>query len=227
MTRGVLSWLLLVLLMLVQLAASFWAMALTMRGIVLVLSPYDAMMHLFANRLTWIYVATASVAALLPGSLAAMAMWRLRVSGPVLGVIAAPLLMPLPVLMFHYDTQSWPVIGLVVSQGLAIGVLCGALRLRHLEPALLRVAASSGWGPVAALRRVVLRQMMPGMFAALVLAIGLQIVNVAALQSLDAATAGNISASIATMQSAFLLAGGLAVGLCLLLAIAIALLRRR
>jgi putative spermidine/putrescine transport system permease protein len=225
--RGMWAWVLLVLLLLAQLAASFWAMALTARGVLLALPPLDAAAQLFGGRMTLVFAVSAGLAALLPGSLAAIAMWRLRVAGPVLGILASPLLLPLPVLMVQYEPQAWPIIGIVAGQGIALGALCGALRLRRLEHGVLKAAASCGWGPFAAYRKLVLRRLAPGMLAAFVLAVCLQVVAVMGLDSLSAATPGHAGMSIPAMRNSLLLAGGLAIALCLLITVALGFLRRR
>jgi putative spermidine/putrescine transport system permease protein len=225
--RGMWAWVLLVLLVLAQLSASFWAMALTLHGVLLTIPPLDAVEQLLGGRLTLVFAASAGLAAIIPGSLAAIAMWRLRVAGPVLGILLAPLLLPLPVLMAQYEPQAWPVIGIAVGQGIAIGAICGAFRLRRLEHGVLKAAASCGWGTFAAYRKLVLRRMAPGVLAALVLAVCLQAVNLAGLESLGAATPGHVGISIPAIQNSLLLAAGLAIALCLLVTLAVAFLRRR
>lgn len=116
--------------------------------------------------------AWAVAAAIFPGTLTAMALWRMRLSGLACGLLLAPLLVPMALFSFG-DGPSGHAIFLLAhaSLGLGLGTLCGIACLAWLDLGVLRAAACSGVSPWGALRRVVLPVMAPGILASFLLAI--------------------------------------------------------
>ncbi len=166
--RAILSWLVLVVLCLLQLAAlvGFFALLLTQPGAPKLPDLVDA---LSTGRLP-VAIAVAVGAAVLAGPLAAMALWRLRLAGIATGLLLAPLLLPLALPSFGDGRTGIAVLLLShASLGLALGTLCGVASLGWLDLGVLRAAAHSGVSPWGALRRVVLPVMAPGIFASILL----------------------------------------------------------
>jgi len=109
----------------------------------------------------------AVVAALGPGSLVALALWRQRL-GLVAGLLVTPLLMPVALLG---SGENWAILlAGHASVGLALGALCGFIGLCGVDPRLLRAAASCGVSPGRAWIRVLLPLAAPGVLAGVVLA---------------------------------------------------------
>lgn len=115
-------------------------------------------------------IAIAVAAATLPGTLAAMALWRMRLSGLAAGLLLAPLVLPMALFSFG-DGSNGQVAFLLAHAGLGLGIgtLCGIACLAWLDLGVLRAAACSGVSPWGALRRVVLPVMAPGILAAALL----------------------------------------------------------
>lgn len=116
-------------------------------------------------------IAVAATAAILPGTLAAMALWRMRLSGLAAGFLLAPLLLPMALFSFGDDASGQVAFLLAhAALGMGLGTLCGIACLAWLDLGVLRAAACCGVSPWGALRRVVLPVMAPGILAAALLA---------------------------------------------------------
>lgn len=168
-------------------------------------------------------VAVAAASSLIPGSLAALALWRRRHWGLAAGLLIAPALLPLGALA--------PGPGLAAlltrtaghaSLGLAIGTGCGLIALARADIGVLRAAAACGVSPLGTLWRVMLPLMAPGIAAGVLLsatasaAIGL-------IGRLPAAPAG----ILAIPAVAWLAAAGIALLLTAVTSASVILLRRR
>ncbi len=110
----------------------------------------------------------AVLAALGPGTLAALALWRLERLDLWAGVLVTPLLVPAALL--GGSSEMGMRLALHASIGLAIGALCGVIGLGGVDKGLLRVAASCGVSPARRFLRVLLPLAAPGVLAGLVLA---------------------------------------------------------
>lgn len=166
--RAILSRMLLLVLCLLQVAtvAGFFVVLLTQPGI-----PRLAVLveTLSAGTLP-IAMTVAAATALLAGPLAAMALWRLRLRGIVAGLLLAPLLLPLALPSFGDDPMGRALFLLDhASLGLALGTLCGVIRLGQLDLGVLRAAAHCGASPFGAMHRVVLPVMAPGILVSVLL----------------------------------------------------------
>jgi ABC-type spermidine/putrescine transport system permease subunit II len=194
----------------------------------LVLGQPDAPdIHIIVQRLTDgilpAAILAAAACALSPGAMAAMALWRLRSAGLASGLLAAPLL--IPVVLFHFGDDTQGRLGTLLSHaslGLALGAICGMACLAPLEIGVLRAAAMCGVSPWGALRRVVLPVMLPGLVAAVLLAITVPILASIFRQALNLP-----ELLILPIPHVVMIAGaGLAVLLCAIAAAAVTLLRR-
>jgi ABC-type sulfate transport system permease component len=160
----------------------------------------------------------AMLAALGPGTLAALALWRRRRLGLRGGLLLTPVLMPVA-LLAGGDTLLR--LAGHAGLGLALGAICGFIGLSTVDPALLRAAASCGLSPPRAWRAVLLPLAGPGVLAGLVLA------NVASLAlSLVAAAPPLPLEALLRHPAAMTAALGVSLLLCAATAAALALLRR-
>ena len=163
--------------------------------------------------------------AIVPGSIAALLLWRLRTWGILAGLLLLPLLVPTTLLTPYSDTSSELLLLIThAGQGLAFGTACGLLSLLGVEPGVLRAAACCGVSPASALRRLLLPMMAPGILAGIMLA-----ATASAGSSIVQALQG-IPMSLLTFQTVpppiWLAAGGLALLVCALFGAALALMRR-
>lgn len=153
----------------VILLGAFQVLALTLPGAALLGSQSVAAINgQLIDPPTPLALCTAVLFAAVPGTILAIAMWRLRLSALVAGFMLAPLLVPailagspgdaLAVLLLRH-----------ASLGLALGTACGLIRLRAVDLGVLRAAACCGLSPRDILRRVLLPLVMPGMVAAALL----------------------------------------------------------
>jgi ABC-type spermidine/putrescine transport system permease subunit II len=219
--RSILARIVLAVLCLAQLAAAAAFLA------VMQAQPGAPTLHAMLQSLTEgilpLAILAAVYCALVPGALAAMALWRLRSVGLATGLLIVPLL--LPAVLFPFDTDLNGRLATVIthaSLGLALGALCGMACLTSLEIGVLRAAAHSGVSPWGALSRVVLPVMLPGLAAAMLLAITVPIVAAIIRLSLNLPPL-----AIHKLPNVVMLAGaGLAVLLAAIAAAAATLLRR-
>jgi putative spermidine/putrescine transport system permease protein len=161
-------------------------------------------------------------AALGPGTLAALGLWRWHGLGLAAGLLMAPLLVPMA-LLGGTDGFALRLVG-HGSVGLAIGAVCGFIGLSLVDRALLRVAASCGLSPVRTWLRVLVPLAAPGVLAGMVLAnvasVSLSVVSVALVSPRSVMAVLTVpSASLAAVVGAALV-------LCAAVAAALALLRR-
>jgi putative spermidine/putrescine transport system permease protein len=105
------------------------------------------------------------------GSAAAVALWRLQLRGITIGVILAPLLLPIAALAQggHAQAQMLVLAG-HASLGLAFGTGCSFARLAHVDRGVLRAAMCCGVSPLGTVRLVLLPLMAPGIWAGALLA---------------------------------------------------------
>ena len=116
-------------------------------------------------------IASSVAAAILPGTLSAMALWRMRLSGLAAGLLLAPLLLPIALFSLGDDPNGVRMALLAhTSLGLGLGTLCGIACLAWLDLGVLNASACSGVSPWGTMRRVVLPVMAPGILAATLLA---------------------------------------------------------
>eukprot|EP01037_Dinobryon_pediforme_P005747 gene5747-5810_t len=182
-----------------------------------------AILESLAEGILPLAILTAVATALMPGALAAMALWRLRSAGLATGLLIVPLLVPAVLFPFDADLNGRAATLLShASLGLALGALCGMTCLAPLEIGVLRAAAHSGVSPWGALRRVVLPVMLPGLAAATLLAITMPIVAAIIRASLRLP-----ALAVHGLPNVLMLAGaGLAVVLAAIAAATATLLRR-
>lgn len=170
-------------------------------------------------------VVLAVAAAMLPGTIAAMALWRTRRSGMSAALILSPLLLPMALFSFGDDPRGHALFLLAhAGLGLGLGTLCGMACLAWLDLGVLRAAACSGVSPWGAMRRVVLPVMAPGILAASLLS-AIMPVAMALLRSgldLRALSLATPSQPVIVLMAA----AGLAVILAAFLWAVLALLRR-
>jgi ABC-type spermidine/putrescine transport system permease subunit II len=228
---AVVAWAALVLLLLLEFVSACWTAMLTMHGAVMSDQPLQILQKLFTDPSAVVFCATAALAALVFGGVAAITMWRLQAGRLVTALILIPLLLPLPYYLFEHDPMlrfAWPS---ALGQGIAIGALCGVVRLSGLNPSVLQAAANCGVGPITAYCRLVLSRIAPALLAAALLAVALQVTNLAGRAALGAGPIADFMfpepERSDVMMHAAVIGGGVALSLTLLTTVALALLRRR
>lgn len=221
--RTSLAWLLLALLGLFQILALTLPPALLLGGHGPGALP--ALAHQIGGGTALPVLDAAIAAAIVPGTLAAMALWRLRVWGLAASLLLAPLLLPMA-LLAATDGPAGLAAAVIAhaSLGLGIGVGCGLGSLAGLDRGVLRAAACCGVSPLGMIWRVVLPVMAPGMLAAILLS---------ALASLGTSLVGLLHgriddiALLTTLPPAtWLAASGSAALVCAIAWISLVLLRR-
>ncbi len=171
-------------------------------------------------------LATAVVASVLLGSVAALALWRLRFWGLAAGLLVSPILFPVALLARGGSTES--LVALFAghaSLGVAFGALCGLVCLIGVDGGMLRAAACCGVSPIDAIRRVLLPLMVPGIAAGAVLSAAAS-VCLSAVSQLQG-TPAEFKTLLHQPAPIWLAAGGFALVLCAVASVALVLLRRR
>ncbi len=226
-----LGWGSLLLLLLLQFVLSGWSSLLTVHGVVGADYPAGMLAGLFGGQLTVVLCWIAAVGAVLPGGLVALLMWRVRAGVATLAVFLVPLLLPLPYALLEGDTLLLFASPVALAQGMAIGALLGFLRLRGLNPDVLKAAANCGVGPISAYFRIVVRLALPAMAASALLAVLMQ---AAAITAMSAVMAGKIAGFVVPdplrwdqLLQAVATGGGIAAVLALLMILALGMMRRQ
>jgi ABC-type spermidine/putrescine transport system permease subunit II len=218
--RSGLAWLVVALLCVAQMAAltGFLAWLLSAPAVPALPRLFDDLMR---GLTPWAALSAISAAVVL-GPVAAVAMWRLHVSGLAAGLLVAPLLVPLGLLASPMGLGLGVTVASHASVGLALGALCGVASLAWLDLGVLRAAACSGVSPWGAVRRVVLPVMAPGILASALLAGAVSVV----FGLTRVALAVPDFAMIAPVRLVWLAALGCAVLLCAIAAAGLILMRR-
>jgi putative spermidine/putrescine transport system permease protein len=171
-----------------------------------------------------IALAAAVAAAAVPGTLVALALWRLRYWGLTAGLLLAPVLMPIALLAPGAGPANLAIqLAGHASLGLGLGACCGLLGLLSVDRGVLRAAQCCRVSKLGAVRRVLLPLMAPGISAGLLLA---------AVASLATSLVQQIQGTPATLMAlaslpgpVWLAAAGVTVLMCALSGAALVLLR--
>lgn len=169
---SVTAWVAVILLALVQVAvlAGIPALGLAGTGI----TWRDLALPLLHGPAPWAAVA-AIAGAMVPGTVAGVALWRARAASLFVGLLAAPVLLPLLLVPHMPDNVAIvpDVVALVAghaAMGLGFGAVCTALSLASLDGGMLRAAASCGWSPLGVFARLMLPLAIRGTAAGVLLA---------------------------------------------------------